>query len=201
MTNSQQIVLVRHGEVANPHHVVYADLDGFSLSSRGVRQAEVAAERLAAAPVELVVSSPLTRATETAAAIARPHGCAVVVDERLTEWRLSSRWAGVRWEELPDRFPGELEAYLEHPHDLSFTQESIAAVAVRMRAAVADRSAQRQCVVFVSHQDPVQAARLALTGRSLSALPHGKPGHAAVITLTNTRARWSEQGLWEPPQE
>ena len=42
--------LVRHGEVENPDHVVYADLAGFGLSGRGVSQAEAAADYLAPAP-------------------------------------------------------------------------------------------------------------------------------------------------------
>ena len=41
------IHLIRHGEVHNPDHVVYADLDGFGLSELGRQQARAAAARLA----------------------------------------------------------------------------------------------------------------------------------------------------------
>ena len=49
------IHLIRHGEVHNPDHVVYADLDGFGLSELGRQQARAAAARLAETDVCAVV--------------------------------------------------------------------------------------------------------------------------------------------------
>ena len=68
------VYLVRHGEVANPNHVVYADLPGFNLSPLGVRQAHAAGRHLARRPIDAVVTSPLARAVQTATAIpVSPH--------------------------------------------------------------------------------------------------------------------------------
>lgn len=193
--------LVRHGEVENPDHVVYAALPGFGLSARGVRQAESAAGRLSVEPIRAVVSSPLRRAWETAGIIALAHGITPVGDPDLTEWGLSDRWAGTVWERLPDRFPGELEAYLEHPADLRFSPESLTEVAERTT-----RTIERWCdsvsgaIVFVAHQDPIQAARLALTGRDLASLPRDKPGHGGVIGVRAEAGAWSEVTYWEPEQ-
>ena len=53
------------------------------LSARGREQARELAERLAAAAPELVLASPLLRARETAAAIAKAAGVELRVDERL----------------------------------------------------------------------------------------------------------------------
>jgi phosphohistidine phosphatase SixA len=53
------------------------------LSARGREQARQLAERLAAAAPEVVVASPLLRARETAAAIAKAAGVELRVDERL----------------------------------------------------------------------------------------------------------------------
>ena len=198
--------LVRHGEVNNPDHVVYADLDGFGLSERGVAQAEAAAARLASAPVALVVVSPLQRARETAGVIASAHPNArSIVDDRLTEWRLGSRWAGTVWEDLPDRFPGELEAYLAHPEDLPFSPETLEAAGERFAAAAAEAFASIPTgdVVIVSHQDPVQAGRLTLTERSFDNFHQHKPGHAAVITLATSAEPdpgWRRVDWWEPDQ-
>lgn len=193
--------LVRHGEVRNPDHIVYADLPGFGLSRSGERQATLAADRLSSEPVRAVVSSPLRRAWETAGIIALAHGIRPVGDAALTEWRLSSRWADTVWEDLPHRFPGELEAYLAHPEDLAFSPESLAAVAERTTATI-----ERWCrtvtgpIVFVAHQDPIQAARLSLTKRPLPSLHHDKPGHAAVIEVRRIGSAWAEIGHWEPEQ-
>lgn len=89
--------LIRHGEVENPEHVVYARLAGFGLSDRGRRQATEAARYLARRPVVAVWSSPLQRALETAWVLAEPHGLPVLVDDELTEWKLADDWAGIVW--------------------------------------------------------------------------------------------------------
>jgi broad specificity phosphatase PhoE len=190
--------LVRHGEVENPDHLCYADLPGFSLSPRGRRQAAAAANRLAtvAGDEVAVVTSPLERAVETAAIIAAELGTRPVTDERLGEWSLSMRWAGVAWEDLPRVFPGELEAYLAHPHELAFAPESLAAVADRMTAAVADTPPRE--VVVVSHQDPLQALRLRLSGRSLRCQNEDKPRHCEILTLRAAGNGWEETERWTP---
>jgi broad specificity phosphatase PhoE len=191
--------LVRHGEVENPRHVCYGDLPGFGLSPAGRRQAEAAAAHLAAGGADVLLTSPLQRAVETARAIGRHLGLEPVADDRLTEWRLGVRWNGVVWEDLPSVFPGELEAYLDHPADLPFSPESLAEAAQRIAALVGELGEQQSgaAAVLVSHQDPVQAARLLLTGGDLAALHRHKPSHAAVLTLLPGDP-WYEAACWEP---
>lgn len=195
--------LVRHGEVHNPDHVVYADLPGFGLSHTGTAQAASAADHLGSNEVTVVVSSPLQRAVQTATPIAARHGLPVATDDRLLEWHLARRWAGTVWEDLPTAFPGELEAYLERPTDLGFSPESIHEVAARVLDLVADLDAAHAggVAVVVAHQDPVQAARLALTGRDLATLHTDKPAHASVITLQRRGSVWLETGHWIPTQQ
>jgi broad specificity phosphatase PhoE len=200
--------LIRHAEVHNPDHVVYAALPGFGLSNRGRAQAAAAADRLAAFPVAAVISSPLDRAVETAEALAAPHGLRPQADDRLTEWRLSDRWAGVVWEDLPERFPGELEAYLADPAVLPFSPESLGAVADRVEAAAMDAWHAHGAaghVVVVAHQDPIEAGRRRLTRRSLDGFNHHKPHHAAVVTLRPTAdaagPRFRETWVWTPAQQ
>ncbi|HHC07436.1 MAG TPA: histidine phosphatase family protein [Actinobacteria bacterium] len=188
---SASIVLVRHGEVDDPGHVVYADLDGFGLSERGRRQALDLADRLAAEPIGRIVTSPLLRARETAEPLARRIGISPVVEDRLTEWGLTRRWAGTPWEAVPERFPGELEAYLSDPTDLPFAPESLEALAERMVEAIGDHLVDG-VTVFVSHQDPIQAARLVLVGRPLAELHDDKPDHASPIHLERHGDRWRE---------
>jgi phosphohistidine phosphatase len=53
------------------------------LSARGREEARELAERLAPAEPEIVLASPLLRARETAAAIAKATGAELRVDERL----------------------------------------------------------------------------------------------------------------------
>lgn len=191
--------LVRHGEVENPRGVVYADLPGFGLTERGRHQARLAGEHLANRAVVAVWSSPLQRALETAGEIARRFGLPVLVDDQLTEWKLTGRWAGTPWVELPARFPGELEAYLDFPTRLPFSPESVEALARRVVGVISRISSVHPGgeVVVVSHQDPIQAARLHLTGGDLADLNLDKPEHASVITL-RPGTPWEEVWVMSP---
>ena len=198
---ARHLHLVRHGEVDNPRHVVYATLPGFELSELGRVQAREAARYLSGQPIVAVWSSPLERALATAAVIAARADLPVSVDDDLIEWRIADDWAGIVWEQLPTARPGELEAYLEHPWDLPFARESLTELAARMRT-VLQRLHERHGegdVVVVSHQDPVQAARLAITGRSLETQHEDKPQHCSVITL-RTGSQWHELTSWAPDQ-
>jgi broad specificity phosphatase PhoE len=197
-----RIHLVRHGEVHNPRHVVYADLPGYGLSDLGSRQAAAAADHLSAASVAAVVSSPLDRAVATAREIATRHKLPVEIDERLTEWRLGKRWAGLIWEDLPKERPGELEAYLATPEIIDFAAESLSDLAARMLEAMSYWADRAESSVLVSHQDPVQAARRIATDAGFGAFHENKPGHASVTTLARPAGtdRMLEVAYWEPDQ-
>ncbi|MFV1969407.1 MAG: histidine phosphatase family protein [Acidimicrobiia bacterium] len=194
-----KLFLIRHGEVANPNHVVYGNLPGFHLSPAGVLQANHAAQHMADAPIEAVMTSPLDRAVETATAIARRHSIKPTVDDRLTESGQFPHWTGHRWESISTLFPGELEAYLEDA-DAVGGIETIEQVSGRIIAAISDSlSRGLRHIAIVSHQDPLQAIRLALTGRDLSDLRIDPLDHAEVITLSRDRdGSWTETSRWSP---
>lgn len=196
---AELVHLVRHGEVHNPRHLAYASLPGFGLSTRGNLQARAAGNRLAGRPVRAVWSSPLQRATETAAHLAAPHGLEVQVRPQLVEWKLLDRWAGHPWDRLPELFPGEVEAYLEHPTDLDFGSESLAQLGTRIAEVIQEASDAVATgeVVVVGHQDPLQAGRLVSTGQALDQLFMDRPEHGSVITLQPGRP-WIETGRWDP---
>jgi broad specificity phosphatase PhoE len=201
-TGSMRIHLIRHGEVHNPDHVVYADLPGFGLSKRGKVQAAATGARLANAHLAAIVSSPLERALATAFAISDQNGCAVSTDERLTEWKLSTRWAGVRWESLPDVFPGELASYLDHPADLPFSPESLDDLGKRIAGTVCDWAQGRNGgdIAFVSHQDPIHSGGRILTGAGFQDYHDGKPEHSSVLTVAPENGLWKIADYWAPEQ-
>lgn len=191
--------LVRHGEVHNPGHLVYASLPGYALSAAGVSQARAVARYLGRQPLVGIWASPLERALRTAEMVADRVGLAVQVDTRLAEWELLDRWAGVAWEDLPEKFPGELEAFLSEPTDLAFSSESLAELAERMGGAIRDIQAAypHGDVVVVSHSAPLRAAALQLTGSPLTEFWEVKPGHCAVTTLRPGPV-WTVETVWEP---
>lgn len=191
--------LVRHGEVENPHNTVYADLPGFNLSARGRRQAAWAGNTLASHPIRAVYTSPLDRAVETASEIADRHNLACTVVPDLSEWELMNRWRGLPWPELDRYRPGELDTYLTSPLRMDFSPETVEELAARVGGtvlALAESHPDHE-IVIVCHQDPIQSARLMLTGRSLALLHEAKPRHCELISLV-PGAPWKEIGRRRP---
>lgn len=191
--------LVRHAEVDNPDHLVCGTLAGFDLSPVGLEQARRVGRYLGPRPVVAIWSSPVRRALRTAEEIAARSGVPVRVHEDLSPWSLTDRWKGHPWSSLSERFPGELEAYLERPTELSFVDEQLSDVAERV-AGVArelDTSHPHGDVVVVSHQDIIQAGRLHLTGSSLTSLHDEPPANGTVVTL-RPGPTWIEETTWGP---
>jgi broad specificity phosphatase PhoE len=80
------LVLVRHAESTwNELHLVQGQNDEARLTDRGRQQAADVAQELQSRDFDLIVSSDLQRATETAAIIADVLGLAVATDELLRE--------------------------------------------------------------------------------------------------------------------
>jgi broad specificity phosphatase PhoE len=152
--------LLRHGEVYNPQGILYGRAPGFVLSDRGRAMAERVAERVGDRDITHIVSSPLERAQQTAAPLARVRGIEPVIDERVIEstnvfegrpFTISSgliRRPSV-WRHLRNPFrPSWGEPYKE--------------VAERMWSAVLDarQAAEGHEAVVVSHQLPIWICRL-----------------------------------------
>ncbi|HET6167783.1 MAG TPA: histidine phosphatase family protein [Marmoricola sp.] len=157
--------LLRHGEVYNPQGILYGRAPGFVLSDRGRAMAERVAERIGDRDITHIVSSPLERAQETAAPLAKVRGVVPVLDERVIEstnvfegqpftvGRSLVRRPSI-WKHLVNPFkPSWGEPYRE--------------VADRMWAAVEDAraAAEGHEAVIVSHQLPIWICRLHAEGR------------------------------------
>ena len=87
---STEIVLVRHGETPLNASRVFQHPDT-PLSERGLAQAAAAAERLASMGIDVIVSSDMMRAYQTADALARRLGLPIVTNELLGERNLDRK--------------------------------------------------------------------------------------------------------------
>ncbi|GMQ98666.1 MAG: histidine phosphatase family protein [Acidimicrobiia bacterium] len=197
------VYLVRHGEVRNPNHIVYADLPGFDLSATGVVQAQHIGSHLSDKELDTVISSPLQRAIHTATQIARSCNVGLTIDERLTETRMYPHWSGKRWSEVEAEFPAQLAGYLENAASLSDVQESLEDIARRCMQVVDDTiSAGNRRIAIVSHQDPIASVRLAMLGMDLSGLRVDAPLHGSTTELHSPDGRaWSQIASWAPEQD
>ena len=80
-----RIILVRHGKTdMNAAKIIQGHLDG-KLIEEGKEQARKAAAWLRHEKIDVIYSSDLSRARETAEIIAREHGLSVITDRRLRE--------------------------------------------------------------------------------------------------------------------
>ena len=157
--------LLRHGEVHNPHGVLYGRMDGYHLSDRGQEMARVVAEAIKDRDITHLVSSPLERAQETAQPLAAARGLDLVTDERVIE--STNVFQGRRFGPHDGAFrKPSTWVHLWNPFRPSWG-EPYKAVVARMMAAVYDArdSARGHEAVVVSHQLPIWITRLHVESR------------------------------------
>ncbi|MFG3505835.1 bifunctional RNase H/acid phosphatase [Streptomyces sp. NPDC047821] len=197
-------VLLRHGETALTPEKRFSGSGGSDpdLSPVGRRQADAVAAVLAArGTIQEIVSSPLARCRQTAAAIAARLGLDVRIEEGLRETDFGA-WEGLTFAEVRDRFPDDLDAWLASPKAApTGGGESFATVARRV-AATRDRLTARHAgrtVLLVTHVTPIKTLvrlalgappeslfRMELSAASLSAVAYYRDGNASVRLLNDT---------------
>lgn len=103
MSSRRRLLLLRHGQTTwNTQSRFQGQLD-IGLDDVGRAQADRAAELLARLRPDLLVSSDLRRASDTAAALARRTGLAVTLDSRLRE-TYAGAWQGLTVTEIDQRY-------------------------------------------------------------------------------------------------
>ncbi len=162
-------LLLRHGATELSAERRFSGRDDIALTKEGIRQAGLAARRLAAAPgVDVIVTSPLQRARRSAEAVAEATGAPMIVDDDLAEADFG-QWQGLSFAEASQRWPDELAAWLASPDAAPPGGESFAVVALRVLGAM-DRlikAHQHSTTVVVSHVTPIKT----LVCRALLAPP------------------------------
>jgi broad specificity phosphatase PhoE len=191
--------LVRHGEVYNPHGILYGRLPAYHLSDNGQEMAVLVANALADHDVAHLRCSPLERAQETMAPIAAKHPeHKIVIDGRVIE-------ADNYLEGQQIRFPQALRKprnlwHLRNPLRPSWG-ESYTQIVTRMRLAIADAAAEAAGheAVIVSHQLPIWMARCDVEGRRLVHDPRRREcALASVTSLTLMDGRITSVVYSEP---
>jgi ribonuclease H / adenosylcobalamin/alpha-ribazole phosphatase len=151
-------LLLRHGQTALSAERRFAGRGDIPLTDVGLEQAAAAAARLAQrGNIDLVVTSPLLRAQQTAQAVADAVGVPLAEDVDLAETDFG-RWEGMTFGEVMARWPDEMAAWMADADAAPPGGESFAAVAVRVDAAL-DRllaAHHGQTVVVVSHVTPIK---------------------------------------------
>ncbi|MEU5964419.1 bifunctional RNase H/acid phosphatase [Micromonospora parva] len=198
-----RLILVRHGETPYTEQRRYSGRGDVPLSERGRAQAGATAARVAelAPSVAAVLSSPLSRCTATAAAIAGALGDVPVrTEDDLIECDFG-QWEGRTFAEVREQWPGEMDAWLASPRIAPPGGESFTHVAERANRVIAGllTAYPGETVVVVSHVSPIKLVlrdalaagdgflhRLFLDAAGISVLDMWPDGGVAVRTVNDT---------------
>lgn len=155
------VLLVRHGLTATTGHVLTGWTPGISLDDRGQAQAAALAARLAPLPLDAIVSSPLERCQQTAAAVAATRtGQQVLTEDRVGECRYGD-WTGQPLKKLAQEPLWRIVQ--AHPSAVTFPGpdgESMPDMQHRAVAAVREwnaRLGQDATYLICSHGDVIKA--------------------------------------------
>ncbi|WP_419926133.1 MSMEG_4193 family putative phosphomutase [Candidatus Poriferisocius sp.] len=195
------VLFVRHGQTPTTGAVLPGRAPGLHLSDRGREQADQAAARIAALGAErigAVYASPMERARETAAPIARAVGRRVRVLDSLNECDFG-RWTGRRLADLRRR--RDWRQVQHNPSGFRFPGgESFAEMQARITGAAQSLAARHSgaTVVAVSHADTIKAAvshasgahldmfqRITVSPCSITAILYGADG-PLVLAVNST---------------
>lgn len=110
------LIAIRHGETEWNRQGRYQGHLNSALNRDGMTQAEALGERLAAERFDLLLSSDLGRALQTAQAIALRTGHEIVVEPRLRERRMGI-FQGLTSIEVETRYPDDYARFRSHDPD------------------------------------------------------------------------------------
>lgn len=196
MSETQEILLIRHGQsTANASGVWQGQME-FPLSEKGRRQARLAGEALSGERIDAIYSSPLSRAFETAEIIAREtrfSGEVSPVPELME--RAGGLLEGTTSEQRLARNPELMEKFLGIPEEERWFlvgAETDEEVLERFETAVArirGRHGPGERVLVISHGGSMRAFLRQVFG------PRALPGMQRLPNTSITRIEWSTNGL------
>lgn len=157
------VLVVRHGLTASTGSALTGWTPGVMLDDRGTKQARELGDRLAGVRLDAIVSSPLERCQQTAAAVAEASTgpkLTVQTDDRLGECRYGN-WTGQSLRKLAK--DPLWTVVQQHPSGVTFPGEygeSMLGMQQRAVAAVRDWNARlgaRAAYLICSHGDVIKA--------------------------------------------
>ncbi|MBK7721669.1 MAG: histidine phosphatase family protein [Austwickia sp.] len=191
----RRIIVLRHGVTEHNRGGVWQGHLDTALSEAGLEQARAAAADLAALGVDVVVSSDLARAADTARVVAQACDLPVRLDPRLREVNVGA-WQGLSAAQVEEAYPG-IQAAIMAGDDLprGVHGETLAQVAQRATAAaleVADGLDAGGVAVLVTHGVACRALVGGMLGWDQRAtwLGLGGLGNCAWAELRQHAGRW-----------
>jgi len=183
---AQNVHVLRHGQVHNPENILYGRQPGWHLSELGHEMAQTVAQWSTQFDVGAVLASPLQRAQETAAPLAKAHGLSISTDPRLIE--AANIFEGKKFElgsgvlKHPAMWRHLLKPWQPswgEPYEEQINRMLAALFAARDTAAL---QGPNKDAFMVSHQLPIWILRSAVEGRRLMHDPRKRECTLASVT-------------------
>lgn len=188
LEQATRIVLIRHGETAWNRETRIQGHTDIPLSSLGLAQAARLAEALADEDLEAVYASDLSRARQTAEAVAGSRGLSVRLDAGLRE-RAFGCFEGLSWQEIEQHHPEDAARWRKREPDFpvgggeSLNVFSARCLEAAHRAAAAHPG---QSIALVAHGGVLDCLYRAATRVALDAPRSWQLGNAAINRLLAT---------------
>lgn len=188
LEQATRLLVIRHGETAWNRATRIQGHTDIPLSPLGLAQAERLAEALADEPLAAVYASDLSRARQTAEALASAHGLAVQFDAGLRE-RAFGRFEGLSWDEIAQAHPEDSARWRRREPDFAVGGgESLNTFSARCLAAARRVVAAHpgENIALVAHGGVLDCLYRAATRTALDAPRSWQLGNATINRLLAT---------------
>ena len=188
-------IMMRHGySERNPRNILagrYPEQTKFHLLEQGIRDAQESAEKLKSEEVDIIITSPLVRAEETAHIVASAVGVMPILDSRLCDYDSGT-------------FEGQEDSVLRtHPKYESIAKlfeinpplgETYTQLRVRVMSLFKDceKILANQTIVMVSHGDPLWIIDSAIRGLNIEETVQSRNAGEYIPTGTFQEIKYTE---------
>ena len=151
-----KIIMVRHGETdGNLKRIMLGQRIDEPLNSAGLKQAAVAAEKLASIPIGKIFASPLMRTRQTAEIIAGTIGIPISFRDELKE-RDFGTLSGKKWDDLKSPKKGWAGKLIQQDRDQKYDYrpwggESVEDVKARLKHIFSELKEMEDTALLVTH--------------------------------------------------
>lgn len=178
---------IRHGRTTWNHSGRYQGITDVPLNDVGRQQANLVAERLKDITVDNIISSDLSRAIETAEAIAKPHNKKVQIVKDFQELNFGD-WEGLTFEEIEKKWPGMIDEMYRHPATLRVSSgESFGDLQKRTMKAIENliHEGENKTHVIISHGAAIRTMICGLLDIPLDRAWNFSVGNASITCMTH----------------
>ncbi|MCC7119510.1 MAG: alpha-ribazole phosphatase [Anaerolineales bacterium] len=180
-----RLLLARHGQTDWNIAGRYQGQSDIPLNPTGSQQAGRLAKRLSSETIHAVYSSDLSRAKDTAQAIANFHPLTIQTDSRWRELSFGA-WEGLNYQQMSAHSPEVFEKWMLDPQHISTPNgETLSELSRRVISAFDEIKSKHadQTVLVISHSGALQALLATLLGVDLNRYWQFKLAQASLSEL------------------